>query len=173
MTDVDTARARAALERLDGKALDEAAQTYLLGTLDLDLPSEVEDRWRASFAGGEERERAQQAVDRLLGDPERRELLQLAMLRTLDDRPDTAPLFVESVEQAGQSMFVAELAAVTLAAALLLREHHRKGRAREVYRTEVIEADGRRVVQTDEVHYAVDGPLARLLARIGFGDLAR
>jgi hypothetical protein len=173
MNDADVTRARSALAELDGKALDEAAQTYLLGALDADLPQDVEREWRASFADEDEaRAGAEQAVDRLASDPERAELLRLAMLRTLDERPETAPLFVASVEQAGQSMFIAELGAVTLAAALLLREYHRKGRAREIRRTETTAPDGTRTVTETDVTYASDGPLAQLLVRLGLGGQA-
>ncbi|GHD35503.1 hypothetical protein GCM10010313_82900 [Streptomyces violarus] len=167
MTTTDLTQAREALARLDGKALDEAAKTYLLGTLDIDLDDEVTALWHASFADPDEDARAKKAVDELLADPERAELLRLAMLMTLEERPDTAQLFVESVDQAGQSLFIVELAAVTLAAALLIREYHRKGRSHEVHRTEITEPDGRKTVQIDEVRYADDGPLASLLDMLG------
>jgi hypothetical protein len=170
MNDTDVAKAREVLARLDGKALDEAAQTYLLGILHVDLEEEVADLWSASFTDPGESARVKEAVDGMLGNPERAELLRLAMLRTLEDRPDTAPLFVDSVNQAGQSMFIVELTAVTLAAALLIREYHRKGRSREKHRTEITEPDGRKIVQIDEVRYAADGPLAGLLVKLGLGN---
>lgn len=171
MTSTDTAEARATLARLDGKALDEAAWTYLLGALDLDLPDEIQEAWRTNFPGNEERTDAEQAIDRL-PDPERAQLLRLAMLRTLDDRPDTAPLFVASIEQAGRSMFVVELSALTLAAAILLREYYRKGRSREVHRRVTTEPDGRKIVEEDEIQYVADGMLASLLAKLGLSKPA-
>jgi hypothetical protein len=130
MNTADTTEARAAVARLDGPALDEAARTYLLGTLDLDLPEEVDEAWHATFERDEERAETEQAME-TLPDAERGQLLRLAMLRTLDDRPETAPLFLQSVEQAGRSMFVPEPITLTLAAVLLMREYYRKGRLRK------------------------------------------
>ncbi|MFE2424731.1 hypothetical protein [Streptomyces hokutonensis] len=170
MDDIDVTQARTTLGRLGGKALDEAARTYLLGALDVDLEDEVADLWQASFADPDEGARVKEAVDKLAADSERAELLRLAMLRTLEDRPDTAPLFVDAVGQAGQSMFIAELGAVTLAAALLIREYHRKGRAVEKKVEVITETDGRKTVKVSEVRYAADGPLARLLTALGLAQ---
>jgi hypothetical protein len=162
------AEARDRLAELEGKALEEAAQTYLLGVLDADFEEDIADGpWRASFDDEDERERAEAAVDGVRDSPERSALLRLAMLDTLDARPDTEELFVRSVADAGKSMFVFELGAVTLAAALLIREVHRKGRSYEHERTEVTQADGSRTVTVREVRYASDGPFAKLLVALG------
>jgi hypothetical protein len=89
------------------------------------------------------------------------------MISTLEDRPETEASFVSAIEQAGRSMFVAELVVLTLAAALLLREYHRKGRAHEVRRREIRKPDGSVVIEVDEVRYMGEGPLATLLATLG------
>jgi hypothetical protein len=65
-----------------------------------------------------------------------------------------------------------EIAVVTLAAATLLREYFRKGRSREVRRQEITEPDGRKIVQVHEVQYLADGPLVRLLTRLGLSSQA-
>jgi hypothetical protein len=169
MSTVDTTPARERLGTLRGRELDEAASTYLLGVLEVDLPDDVEDAWRATFPGDRERAAAEQAVERL-PDIDREQLLRLAMTRTLEDRPETATAFVSAIEQAGRSMFVAELAALTFAAALLLREWHRKGRASESRRRETRNSDGSVVIEIDEVRYVNDGPLANLLATLGLSQ---
>jgi hypothetical protein len=167
----DTVEARKILTRLDGKALKETATTYLLGTLELDTPDEVREAWRESFPREEERADAERAVNGL-SDPERDQLLRLAMLRTLEDRPETAPLFTASIEQAGRSMWVVETVELTLSATMLLREYFRKGRSREVHRREITEPDGRKIVEVNEIQYLADGPLARLLAKLGLSTQA-
>lgn len=159
--------ARNRLAELDGKALDEAAQTYLLGVLDADLPDDVSGLWAATFDDQDERERAEAAIQGVRESPERSALLRLAMLETLDDRPDTEELFVRSVDDAGRSMLVVEIGAVTLAAALLIRELYRKGRATEIEITEKTGADGSRTRTVREVRYAGDGPFAKLLVALG------
>jgi hypothetical protein len=164
---VTIAEARDRLAELDGKALDEAAQTYLLGVLEADLEEDVAELWAASFDDQDERERAEAAVHGVRKSPERSALLRLAMLETLEDRPDTEELFVRSVDDAGRSMFVLELGAVTLAAALLIREFYTKGRVYENERTEVTKADGSKTVTVREVRYAGDGPFAKLLVTLG------
>ena len=159
--------ARDRLTELDGKALDEAAQTYLLGVLDVDLEEDVAGLWAASFDDQDERDRAEAAVHGVRESPERSALLRLAMLETLEDRPDTEDLFVRSVDDAGRSMFVLELSAVTLGAALLIREFYRRGRTYEKERKEVTNADGSKTVTVREVRYAGDGPFAKLLVALG------
>jgi hypothetical protein len=169
MSDSDAQHAQTTLDQLHGKTLDEAAQTYLFGVLQADLPEDVEERWQASFESGVERNKAEQALQRL-GQHDRETLLRMAMDTTLDEHPETAPLFDDAVNQAGQSLFVVEIAALALAAALLIREAHAKGRQREVTRTETVDPDGRRTIQTREVQYATGGPLAELLSKIGIGS---
>jgi hypothetical protein len=164
---VTIAEAHDRLAELDGKALDEAAQAYLLGVLDADLEEDVRRLWAASFDDQNDRERAEAAVHGVRDSRERSALLRLAMLETLDERPETEELFVRSVEDAGRSMFVLELGAVTLAAALLIREIHRKGRVYEKERKEITKADGSKTVTTREVRYAGDGPFAQLLVTLG------
>ncbi|WP_328500286.1 hypothetical protein OG828_05550 [Streptomyces sp. NBC_00457] len=170
MNAADVTQARATLAHLEGNALEEAARTYLFSALDVDLPKEVTDLWQASFEDPDEGRHLKEEIEKLAGDSERDELLRLGMLRTLEDRPETAPLFVNAVGQAGQSMFIAELGAVTLAAAFLIREFHRKGRVSEKRRKEIKGPDGRKFVEESEVRYASDGPLARLLTALGLAE---
>jgi hypothetical protein len=86
-------------------------------------------------------------------------------IQTLDDRPETEASFVSA--ETGRSMVVPELVALALAAALLLREYHRKGRADEVHRREIRKPDGSVVIEVDEVRYLGEGPLTKLLAAWG------
>jgi hypothetical protein len=165
----DTDEARAELQALHGKTLTEAAQTYLLGVLEVDLPDDLREQWQTSFDSDAERREAEAALDRLSAD-EREALLRVAMEATVDDRPDTADLFTESVEQAGQSLFVLEAATVALAAALLIREWHARGRRRVKRRTETVDAEGNRKIETEEVEFATDPGLARLLGKLGLGS---
>jgi hypothetical protein len=159
--------ARRNFDDLTGKTLDEAAQTYLLGVLQVDVPEDLRDLWESSFNDPEEQREAEAAIERLR-DSDREALLALAMQATVYSRPETEPLFTESIDQAGQSMFVAEIAMVMMAAALLLREWHAKGRSKESRKKTTIEP-GRITIEEWHVEFQRDGTLADAITKLGLG----
>jgi hypothetical protein len=155
------------LDDLHGKALAEAAQTYALGVLGVDVADDLDDLWQASFANEEERREAEAALDGL-DDRDRELLMSVAMRATAEDRPDTEKLLAASVEQADESLVVFEIAALTIAASLLLREWHKKGRKSETRKKTVIEP-GRVTIEESEVEFEPSDGLAKVLAKLGLG----
>lgn len=160
--------ARRTLEDLHGKVLAEAAQTYTFGVLDIDVPDDLQSLWEESF-GDEGRRREAEAALALLDDRDRELLLSVAMQATAIDRPETKSLLADSIVQAGQSMFVAEIATLTVAAALLLREWHTKGRTKDVHKRTVIEP-GRITIDEHTVEYKPSEGLAKALTKLGLGS---
>jgi hypothetical protein len=165
----DAHDARHKLDELNGKTLTEAAQTYLLGVLQVDVPEDLHDLWQTSFEDEQQRRDVEAALARL-GDDDRQVLLEVAMHATVDDRPETATLLTEAVEQAGQSLFVVEIAMLTMAAALLLRERHAKGRTKE-RRNKMIIEPGRITIEEWQTEWDPNGKFAealtKLLPRVG------
>lgn len=153
---------------LRGKALDEAAQTYAFGVLQVDVADDLQSLWEKSFDDGGQQREAETALSRL-GDRDRELLLFVAMQATAEDRPETKGLFTDSVEQAGQSLFVVEIATLSIAAALLLREWNAKGRAKKVHRKTVVEPD-RITIEEDVTDFAPSQSLAKALAKLGLGS---
>lgn len=160
--------ARRTLDDLHGKVLDEAVQTYAFGVLQVDVPDDLESLWAESFDNGDQRRDAEAALARL-NDRDRELLLSVAMRATAADCPETRDLFSESIEQAGQSLFVVEIAALSIAAALLLREWNTKGRSKKTHRKIVIEPD-RVTIDEDVTDFAPSKDLAETLAKLGLGS---
>jgi len=168
MNDLDLAAADAALEDLHGKTLTEAARSYLLGVLEVDLPEDLDGVWRASFDDDDERHQTEQALEEL-DSGERETLLRSAMRATVEQRPDTAQLFVDSIEQAGKSLFVIEVAVIAIAATMIMREYYAKGRESETRTVETVHPDDSRTTETHTTKFASSGTLAKLLVKLGIG----
>jgi len=157
---------RQSLDGLSGKELDEAATTYLLGLLDVDTEEDLERLWGEGFDADGGRELEQ--ILGQLGTEDHEVLLRLAMEAGADLHPDSDEKLQASVDQAGQSLFVLEVSVLTLAAALLIREHHTKGRESETKTKIVIEGDKAKV-ETTTTKYSSSATLAKVLAKLGLG----
>jgi hypothetical protein len=157
---------RQSLDGLSGKELDEAATTYLLGLLDVDTEEDLERLWGESFDADGGRELEQ--ILGQLGTEDHEVLLRLAMEAGADLHPDSDEKLQASVDEAGQSLFVLEVTALALAAALLIREHHAKGRESETKTKIVIEGE-KAEVETTTTKYSSTATLAKALAKLGLG----
>ena len=74
-------------------------------------------------------------------------------------------MFVQAVEDAGKSMFVVEVAIVSIAAVLIMREYYRKGK--KVQRTtEWEDAKGNKYRRTETKYLEDNNTLANLMAKI-------
>ena len=157
---------RQSLDGLSGKELDEAATTYLLGLLDVDTEEDLKRLWGESFDADGRRELEQ--ILGQLGTEDHEVLLRLAMEAGADLHPDIDEKLQASVDEAGQSLFVLEVSVLALAAALLIREHHTKGRKSETKTKIVIEGDKAKV-ETTTTTYPSSATLAKVLAKLGLG----
>ena len=150
---------------MDSKEVDEVANTYLLNVLEIDLPEDLDQMWQEGFNTQNEWAEADELLQQIRQSNETDILLRLAVETTLQEHPETEDMFVQAVEDAGKSMFVVEVAIVSLAAVLIMREYYRRG-IKEEKITEWQDAEGNKYRQVEREYLEDNITVANLMAKI-------
>lgn len=151
--------------RMDDKTAKEVAQTYLLNVLNIGKPDEIEDKWRKSFDDATEYSEYNSLLQSGLKTQDVDPLIRIAVENTVADRPETKKQFVEAVNDAGEKLFVLEVGALAFAAAMIIREYYKKGKAAQ---TTIIKygSNGKKIEERIETKYASSSAFGRFFAKI-------
>jgi hypothetical protein len=147
----------------------QVADSYLLRVMDITSRDQAEQKWQSSF---DEMKTDFSEADSLLKSAiENKEsiaLVRIGVETMLESSPDTQAYFIEAVNKVSKKevQFGVEIVLLSIAAATLIREYYKKGKAHETFIEEGTDEKGKKYKITRTTKYASDGPLAGLLTKI-------